>query len=89
MRENAYHGEDRKTVKPPEAVEDAITALLDSGFETKHRTRVDSLGYKIMSGLHLLFRIMSKLGFRKTFRKAFGSNKVSDLLSSFCCGCFN
>jgi len=41
MRENAYPGEDPETVKPPEAVADAIAALLESGFETGHRMRVE------------------------------------------------
>ena len=41
MRENAYPGEDPESVKPPEVVADAIAALLESGFETGHRMRVE------------------------------------------------
>lgn len=41
MRKNACYGEDAEMVKPPEAVADAIAALLDSEFETWHRMRVD------------------------------------------------
>ena len=41
MRANAYPGEDPATVKPPEAVGEAIVALLERDFETGERVRVD------------------------------------------------
>ena len=40
MRAHAYPGEDPATVKPPEAVGDAIVALLERDFETGERIRV-------------------------------------------------
>lgn len=41
MRERAFPGEDPMSVKPPEAVADRIAALIEQGFETGHRERVD------------------------------------------------
>ena len=41
MRARAYPGEDPKTVKEPSVVGDRIVALLQDGFETGHRERVD------------------------------------------------
>ncbi len=41
MRAQAYPGEDPATVKPPEAVGDAIVALLARDFETGERIRVE------------------------------------------------
>ncbi len=41
MRERAFPGEDPATLKPPEAVGDAIAALIGTGFETGHRLRID------------------------------------------------
>ena len=41
MRENAYPGEDPESVKPPQAVADAVAELLASDFETGHRMRVE------------------------------------------------
>jgi NAD(P)-dependent dehydrogenase (short-subunit alcohol dehydrogenase family) len=40
MRQEAFPGEDQSQLKPPEAVADAIAALLKSDFETGHRLRV-------------------------------------------------
>ena len=40
MRQEAFPGEDQSQLKPPEAVANAITALLKSGFDTGHRLRV-------------------------------------------------
>jgi NAD(P)-dependent dehydrogenase (short-subunit alcohol dehydrogenase family) len=40
MRQEAFPGEDQSELKPPEAVADAIAALLRSDFETGHRLRV-------------------------------------------------
>ena len=40
MRQEAFPGEDQSALKPPEAVADAIAALLRSDFETGHRLRV-------------------------------------------------
>jgi NAD(P)-dependent dehydrogenase (short-subunit alcohol dehydrogenase family) len=40
MRANAYPGEDPATVKPPEAVGEAIVALLERDFETGDRVQV-------------------------------------------------
>jgi NAD(P)-dependent dehydrogenase (short-subunit alcohol dehydrogenase family) len=41
MRARAYPGEDPQTVKPPEVVADRLVALLDGGFDTLHRERID------------------------------------------------
>ncbi len=41
MREQAFPGEDPDSLKPPEAVGDAIVRLLTDGFETGHRMRVE------------------------------------------------
>ena len=41
MRERAFPGEDPQTVKPPEAVADRITMLLQDDFTTGHRERVE------------------------------------------------
>ena len=40
MRARAFPGEDPATIKPPEAVADAILALLEADFETGHRLDV-------------------------------------------------
>lgn len=42
MRARAYPGEDPKTVKPPEDVATRILDLLEAGFETGHRERVEA-----------------------------------------------
>jgi len=41
MRARAYPGEDPEKVKPPEAVAERLAALLQEGFETGHRERVN------------------------------------------------
>ncbi|MBV7260056.1 SDR family NAD(P)-dependent oxidoreductase [Erythrobacter crassostreae] len=41
MRARAYPGEDPETVKPPEAVAERITALVQEDFKTGHRERVE------------------------------------------------
>lgn len=42
MRAAAYPGEDPATLKPPEAVADAIVRLATDGFESGHRMRVEA-----------------------------------------------
>lgn len=42
MRARAYPGEDPETVKPPEAVANRLLELINTGFETGHRERVDA-----------------------------------------------
>jgi hypothetical protein len=41
MRAKAYPGEDPASVKPPEAVAEAIIALLGEQFASPHRLRVN------------------------------------------------
>jgi len=42
MRARAYPGEDPETVKSPDVVANHILGMLNSGFETGHRSRVDA-----------------------------------------------
>lgn len=42
MRARAYPGEDPETVKPPEAVANRLLELVNTGYETGHRERVDA-----------------------------------------------
>lgn len=42
MRARAFPGEDPATLKPPEAVADAIVDLLRTGFETGHRLEIET-----------------------------------------------